>query len=240
MIEIHKSENILDDQFFNFDYSKQFLSEREIVGLQEIKGVSFYVKGEDSILEFDVFLKQLFKILLPNYKIYLILSENYPDSINRLRSYKKLLFKGDEKVGKDNLHQTEVEIGNKQSILTSIVKVDENNLDYCIQNLINSLFRFGLIVERGKRSFRESKEEYLQEIIKEKANIDKRLELNLLKVAESNKSSNSFIIRIQSDGRDNISIEIYGSKKEVDELTMKIKKKMELNFYLREAERNGH
>ncbi|GJL61329.1 MAG: hypothetical protein NPIRA03_41860 [Nitrospirales bacterium] len=240
MIEIHKSENILDDQFFNFDYSKQFLSEREIVGLQEIKGVSFYVKGETSFLEFDVFLKQLFKILLSKYKIYLILSENYPDSINRLRSYKKLLYKREEKIGKENLHQTEVEIGNKKSILTSIIKVDENNLDYCVQNLIDSLFRFGLIVKKGKRSFRESKEEYLQEIIKEKANINNRLELNLLKVAESNKSSNSFIIRIQSDGRDNISIEIYGSKKEVDELTMKIREEMELKFYLREAERNGH
>lgn len=157
MIEIHKSGNLLEDPFFNFDYSKQFLNKREIVGLQEIRGLSFYIKGDSSFLEYDIFLKRLLKHLLTNYKIYLILSENYPSPINRIRTYKKLLYKEDEKIGEQNLFQTEIELGNNQSILSSIVRLTEGNINYCTANLIDSLFRFGFIIKKGKRSFKENK-----------------------------------------------------------------------------------
>jgi hypothetical protein len=60
MIELRRSENILEDQFFNFDYSKQFLTEGEIIALKEIGIMSFYIKGDYSSEEVNFFLKEPF------------------------------------------------------------------------------------------------------------------------------------------------------------------------------------
>lgn len=121
------------------------------------------------------------------------------------------------------------------TVLTSIVKLTPENLKYCIENLIDSLFQFGYIVQKEKRSFAGNKTKFLTTIIKDKAQIDTRVHLNLLKIAAAFLKGSSFLLRILYDGKDNTSIELLGCNKNLGNLSSKLKDQLKNEFHLRES-----
>ena len=49
MIEIHNTDNLLEPGFFNFEYSKAFLSEGDFDRINGVKGLGFYFKDDDYV-----------------------------------------------------------------------------------------------------------------------------------------------------------------------------------------------
>ena len=235
MIEIHKTENLLKEGFFNFEYSKEFLTINELEGINKVKGLGLYFKDDDiESREFKHFFRSFNSFLLEEYEVYFTLIELYPKKSNRIRSKRKLFYNNQEEIGEDNIIETEVKFLDEETILTGVVKLTRNNFDYCTNHLINSLFSFGYVIKKGKELFGGEVNQTLEKIVKEFSNSTKRYQINYLKLVNSILEDQSVIYRIALDGRNNQSIELYGLEKEIKEIEEIVNNKLRKIYYLRE------
>ena len=240
MIEIHKTDNLLEKGFFNFEYSKEFLKEVDFVNLNKIKGIGFYFKDDDiESTEFNHFFKSFNKILLADNEIYFVLTEIYPKKKNRVRSKRLMFYEESKEIGEENILEAEIEFVDSKTLLIGGAKLTEKNLDFCTKNLFNDYFSFGYVVNKKKDRFRENFRENFEKIIKEFSNSDKRFQVNYLKLSNYLINENDLIYRIMLDGRSNQSLEIYGLNKGISRLEELIENKLNKVYYLRKMRKEN-
>lgn len=233
MIELHKTDHILNDAFFEFDYSKSFLQSKETENLENIQAAKFRFKSDFESKEFRAFLVKFFEEILKTEKVYLVYIEKFPEKQNRIRSYKKLFSTVKDRIGKPNLFEKEVQIASDITALISTIKLTKDNLLFIIDNLINSTFSFGYIVKKGHRSFSINKSIFLESIILKNSQIGKSIEVNFLKLTNNFATKNASLFRILLDGRDNQLLEVFGKPFHYNELLFILEETIGRNFHLR-------
>ena len=123
MIELYKTDNILEPGFFNFEHSKTFLSDTDVAGIQKVKGIGFYFKEDDiESTEFRHFFKSFNRMLLEENGIYWVLAEIYPKKRNRVRSKRLMFYEERKEIGEENVLEKEVEFNSGETIKRSALK----------------------------------------------------------------------------------------------------------------------
>lgn len=234
MIELHRTEDLTKDDFFNFDFSKSSLSTFEIGKLKKIEGVAFYFKNDPDSVAINEFLKRSLLTLLPDHKIYFLFFEKFPARKSRIRSHQKLFKKTVPTLGEKNLTELEVEVREEQSVLSALITLSSDNIDFVLTSLITSLFSFGYIVEKGSRSFKTNKENFLRKIVLSYSSVtNSKLHTNYLKLTSHITNENSAIFRLVLDGRNNQIFEFLGTEFKVKNLSSKLESGLGKNFYLK-------
>jgi len=234
MIEIHKTDNILSEGFFNFAHSKEYLSKTDFTNISKIKGLGFYFKEDDiESTEFKHFFKSLNKLLLNEDAVYLVLIEIYPKKRNRVRSKRLMFYEERKELGEENILESEIEFIGNETIIIGAVKITEDNFDYCMDNLVDEYFSFGYIVCKKKDRFQNDVNQIFEKIIKDFSNSDKAFQINYLKLSNYILKEGSLIYRITLDGKSNQSLEIYGSDSDIEKLENRVENQLNKFYHLR-------
>lgn len=234
MIEIHKTDNILSKGFFNFEHSKEFLSETDFTNISKVKGIGFYFKEDDiESTEFKHFFKSFNKILLNENEIYLVLIEIYPKKRNRVRSKRLMFYEERKELGEENILEAEIEFKGDETIIIGAVKITEGNFDYCMDNLVNEYFSFGYVVNKNKDRFKNDVGQIFDKIVKGFSNSDKAFQINYLKLSNYILKGGSLIYRVMLDGKSNQSLEIYGFDSDIEKLEERVENQLNEVYYLR-------
>ena len=170
-----------------FDVNKFPLSKRSVnnndlpklskINVQEIIIEEYYDQ------KFNTELKFTLESLLKENKVYLTYIENFASYKSKVRSFRKMFYSYRNKIGKNNLFETETD--ENQSVLTSIIKLDKENIDFCLEELVNSNLAFGFIVPKKSRSFKKNRTHFLNQLIENRLE-EKTIEINFLKLLIEN------------------------------------------------------
>ena len=198
-----------------FPLSLSELGEKEIKKLSEISVLEFKINDYSDCL-FEKLLKNLMNTIIKTHKLYFIYFESLPQKKTQIRSFKKIFRSHKSKLGKVNLFELEVDIEPNKSIISALVKIDKNNIDYCIDELINSNFSFGYATLKDKRSFPVNKTEFINKHILNKLEGRKLFKVNLLKSISQNLNANKIIFDLKISGRDEEIIEIFFKDKIIE------------------------
>lgn len=203
MIKSISTTQILDHPILPFTFSKTQLSDEEQAAVL-VKKVFHYQFGEDVYsVEQDLFFKTLMRSFAEGHSLYFFYIDKVAEPQSRLRSHKKLLYAHRDRIGRDHLYEEEVALRSGKTVLYSIVRVDESNLDYVCAHLVNSLFAFGLVTDHqsGEHNFEGFS---LRQLIQRQPPSSSGLfDINLLKVVAHLVDESSSVIRVFRDGLDN-------------------------------------
>jgi hypothetical protein len=189
----------------NSSISSIGISEEQISRLNEFEKVRFSVMDYSS-LEFSFLLEETLSKLLESYKIYLIYVESKAQVKNKVRSHKKMFYSQKRETGlkESVIYEKEVDLDGGKSILVSSVKLTNANLKYIVNNLLNSNFRFGYLVRKGKKSFSKNIESFLENVVNLILDHSKITRINFidLLLSEVKKDKNIFRIPFGVNDRD--------------------------------------
>lgn len=196
------------------------LSEEEIDQLNEFKKIRFAVL-DYSNAQFGLLLKDVIFKLQESYKIYLIYIESKPQPKNRVRSYKKMFFGEKQKpvFRQGDIREIEIEVSDNTSLLVSSIRLTESNRTYVLENLINSNFKFGYFVKKGKKSFNKNISSFLENItslLTDRSTISRMNYIQLL-LSEVKKNKNIFRIPSSVNDKEYLEFLIRRDDKEVTE-----------------------
>lgn len=177
-----------------FPLSRKYITDNDLDNLSEINVQETTIE-EYYEQKFNAELKATLKSFLDNNKIYLIHIENFAAYKNKVRSFRKMFYSYRENIGKNNILETEIDINENQSVLSSIIKLDKKNIDFCLEELINSNLAFGFIVPKKSRSFKKNRTHFLNQLIKNRLE-EKTIEINFLKSLSNNLNKNKVIFTI--------------------------------------------
>jgi hypothetical protein len=185
---------------YTFDVNKFPLSKRSVnnndlhklskINVQEIIIEEYYDQ------KFNTELKVTLESLLKENKVYLTYTENFASYKSKVRSFRKMFYSYRNKIGKNNLFETETETDENQSVLTSIIKLDKENIDFCLEELVNSNLAFGFIVPKKSRSFKKNRTHFLNQLIEDRLEERKAIEINFLKLLSKNVNLKKHIFTI--------------------------------------------
>lgn len=205
-----------------FPLSISELDESEMNRLSKTSVIEFKINDYSNHL-FDKLLKSLLNTIIKTHKLYFIYVENLPQKRNKIRSLKKLFRSHKSKLGRTNLFELEIDLESNKSIISALVKINKSNIDYCIDELINSNFSFGYAILKDKRSFPTNRTDFINKQISNKLEGRKTFKVNLLKSISQNLNVNKMIFDIKTSGRDEEIIEIF-YKKNITEGISKVEK----------------
>lgn len=140
--------------------------------------------------------KNILLSLLENNKIYLTYIENFVSEKSKVRTYRKMFYQYKKNIGKNNLFELEIDINSSQSVLSSIIKLNKKNIDFCLEELINSNFNFGFIVPKNSRSFKKNRTHFLDQLITNRLKDEKTIKTNFLKSLSKNLNKKKSIFTI--------------------------------------------
>jgi hypothetical protein len=185
---------------YTFDVNKFPLSKMSVnnndlhklskINVQEIIIEKYYKQ------KFNTELKIILESIVKKNKVYLTYIENFESHKSKVRSFRKMFYTYREKIGKKNLFETEIDTTENQSILTSIIKLDRKNIDFCLEELINSNLAFGFIIPKKSRSFKKNRTHFLNQLIKNRLEDEKTLKINFLKLLSQNVNLKKYIFTI--------------------------------------------
>ena len=234
MIELYKTDNLLEPGFFNFEHSKTFLSDTDLAGIQKVKGIGFYFKEDDiESTEFRHFFKSFNRMLLEENDVYWVLAEIYPKKRNRVRSKRLMFYEERKELGEESVLEKEVEFNGGETIIIGAAELTEENLDYCMNKLFNDYFSFGYVINKSKNRFRETAGQKFETIVKEFSNSDKQFQANYLKLAGFLLEEGALIYRVALDGKSNQILEVYGPEKDIEKLEGMVEGRLNEKYYFR-------
>lgn len=222
-----KTNSILDHEFFNFDYSLDFLSEEELTSLRKVGGLAYYFQGEHNETEFALFTRFLMEGLMENYRIYVVLTESFPSSKSRLKSHQKLLYAQRNQLTGQAITEIEMDVQEGKSILAAMIRLDNENFLIDLSYLLSGNFAFAYFVKKGTKGF-SNRDRFLEEMVINYTVIEKTVWINYAKLAQKLATPNSFILRRSVDGSDNLSLEFYALPINIDSIDKLASKK--INF----------
>jgi hypothetical protein len=212
---IIESKELLIDEKFTFDISELtlVLEERSDI-INNYKGVR-YLFSDQSDFEFKLFVKFLLEQLISGDKfIYLFFSDRFVEKKDRIRSYQKLFYEEKNKFGRNNSKELEVGLNDDTSIITGIVKLEEDNLNYLTERLFSSDFTF--LFESAVDKKEILCEDFLLSIKEKGLMISDMRYLNPLKTLLEHKRHIDSIMYLQGFGNNDQSVEILTKKIELE------------------------
>ena len=145
-MQIIPIDNLLDNDYFDLDRSKEELSpaEREII--RETKaGLSFLFEDQSEIA-IESFLRYfLTELLAGERSIHLFFAEPFPAPRSRLRAHQHLFYGETAEIGADHYFTYERELPQGQSLQVGVIRLSAENLEYALDRLFFGEFVFGLI-----------------------------------------------------------------------------------------------
>ncbi len=185
------------------------LNAREIDELHRFDSRRYVVLDEtDSV--FSELLKNAVSQLLAIKKVYFVLLEHGPAQTSKLRSHRKMLYQHRAAIGPENFVEVEMPIQpNHQSQMAGVVRLTEQNCDYCLGHLLTSHLAFGYVVPRGSRSFAVSRANFLNHILSEPLHEGKLSRINIPKVLVRHIKPGRQLFRIFATGRDEEVLEFF-------------------------------
>lgn len=205
-MSIRETDN--DSVLSGFPASAFSLTAREIDELQRLDSRRYVVLDEtDSV--FSELLKNAISQLLATKKVYFVLLEHGPEQISKLRSHRKLLYWHRAAIGPENFEEVEMPIPPNQSQMAALVQLTEQNLDYCLEHLLNSLLAFGYVAPQGSQSFKKSETDFLKHILSAPLHDGKLSRINIPKVLAHHIQPGRQLFRIFATGRDEEVLEFF-------------------------------
>jgi hypothetical protein len=202
-MSIQETDN--DNILRGFPASARHLTDSETNALQRFSSWEYVVLDEtDSV--FSELLKNAVSQLLATQKVYFVLLENGPTQMSRVRSHRKLLYWHRAAIGPENFTEVEMSIPPNQSQMAALVRLTEQNFDYCLEHLITSHLAFGYVLPLGSRSFEGSETNFLSHVLSEMQN-DGRI--NIPKVLARYIKPGRQLFRIFATGRDEEVLEFF-------------------------------
>ena len=191
-----------------FPASALHLTARETDELHQFDSRRYVVLDEaDSI--FSELLKNVISQLLVTQKVYFVLLENGPTQMSKVRSHRKLLYWHRAAIGPENFTEVEMSIPPNQSQMAGLVRLTEQNCDYCLGHLLTTHLAFGYVVPRGSRSFAVSRADFLNRILSEPMYDGKLSRINIPKVLAHYIQPGRQLFRIFATGRDEEVLEFF-------------------------------
>ena len=203
MIKSISTTQILDYPILPFTFSKTQLSDEERAAVLAKKVFHYQFEEDVYAVEQDLFFKTLMRSFAEERDLYFFYIDKMAEPHSRLRSHKKLLYAHREHIGRDCLYEEEVELPSGKTILYSIVRVEESNLEYVCTHLINSLFAFGLVKDHKKRVRNFEDLSLRQLILSQPPSPGELFDINLLKVIARLVDRETSVIRVLRDGLNN-------------------------------------
>jgi hypothetical protein len=145
-MQIIPIDNLLDNDYFDLDRSKEELSPAERTAIEETKaGLSFRFTAEDEV-PIESFLRYfLTELLAAERPIFLFFSEPFPAPRSRLRTHQHLFYGETAEIGADHYFTHERELPEGQSLQIGVIRLSAENLEYALERLFFGEFVFGLI-----------------------------------------------------------------------------------------------
>ena len=224
MIEVNH-DSILDK---NGDLSSIKWTAKEIKELSHFKRIRFTIFDYMETF-FENLLKKILASLLKSFKIYLIYIESKAQPKSKIRSYKKMFYqeRKNNLLHENDLHDREIDINPKESLMTGLITLSEQNMNYVLKHLINSNFRFGYLVKKGKKSFPKNMDSFLGEIINYldgRSNIS-RLNFTDLLLSQVKKNKNIFRIPFSVNDKDFIEFLVREEDEEINKTLLSVEQK---------------
>lgn len=173
------------------------LSQDELRLLDEFEKIRFSIQDYTNS-EFQALLEDVLSKLQESYKIYLVYVENKSQPKSKMRSYKKMFYSEKDlpHFNGGDINEKEVEISAGQSLMVGSIRLTRVNRNYVINNLLNTNFRFGYLVRKGKKSFRKNIASFLENITSLLSNKSAITRIDLIELLLSQVKKNKNIFRI--------------------------------------------
>jgi len=173
-----------------------------------------------------ILIKHLVLKLKLNYNIYFIFHESIPQPKSKIRSFKKIFHSYRSFIGERNLFESELDINN-QSILTSIIRLTPQNLDFLLENFINSNLSFGFISPKKKRTFKKNRKTYLEDLKEYAPNTPKLFKVNIIKLLHQNLTEDNCFFKLKNTGKDEELIHVFEKESKFSEIITPIIKNID-------------
>lgn len=149
--------------------------------------------------------------ILDEYKLYFIFTEGAPNIKSKMRSHKKMFYKfvKSKSLSKNDLYEYEIDLQNQLSIIVAIINVsDKETLDFVLENLLNQNLSFIYLVKNGKRSFKENRAVFSQNVLASKLDDLNSVVVDPVKLAANIVRKNNGLIKVRFSGKDKNSIDV--------------------------------
>ena len=197
-----------DSVLSGFPASALRLTAREIDELDRFDSRRYVVLDETDTVFSDL-LKNIISQLLATKKVCFVLLEHGPQRVSKLRSHRKMLYWHRAAIGPENFEEVEMPIPPDQSQMAALIRLTEQNLDYCLEHLLNSLLAFGHIAPQGSQSFEGSETDFLNHILSAPLHDGKLCRINIPKVLAHHIQPGRQLFRIFATGRDEEVLEFF-------------------------------
>ena len=231
MIKSIATTQILESPILSLASSQGQLSDAEKAAISGKKVFHYKFEQDVYTIEQDLFFKALMERFMEAGHLYFYYLDKMAEPKSRLRSHKKLLYAHREAIGKANLYEEEVELGQCKTIIYSIVRVDKGNVDYVCEYLINSLFSFGLAKEGNPQTdWLEGLR--LTDLLQAHPPLSRKVfDVNLLSVIGRLVNNQTSMIRLFRDGLDNDYLSLFYES----ESHLSLMKAMKQQFAIKEV-----
>lgn len=200
--------DLLDNDRFDFDRSKEELSLSEQAEIKASRAGLSYLFSEPSELAIESFVRYfLTQFLTLEQPVFLFFSESFPEPKSRLRSYQQLFYQETDAIGTDNYFTYERELPEGQSLLVGVIQVTADNLAYAIERLFTSEFVFGFTEATDEEAIHAREE--LRPLFDQSVMIDKRRWLNPLRLALHLPTEKAVAFRLLPHGNDDQSLDLF-------------------------------
>lgn len=159
---IHTDIFRLDD--LNLESNIFALSQRD---KEKIKSVNLFQVKEQAYFQRDIvqFFRNFLVFCMEEHNIYFVFIEDYPQPKSRIRSKKGLFYTHKEKLEKNTVFETEMEVAPGETLMAGIIRLTSKNMDYVFGKLEKLPFAFGYLVPKGNKPFRISRKNFLETMV---------------------------------------------------------------------------
>ena len=191
-------------------------------GVPDMGTLSLCFKDDDAEANFlKHFLRLLNQKLLASRPVSFVLAEHYPKKQNRVRS-KRLMFHQERKsavLASEDVLELEVEFNEEGTIITGMVSLTADKLDYCLANLLNEYFVFGYIGQEDDcHRFPPDAELWLKAMVQTYSTSSNRFELDYPNFARWLLQDGQFLYEIGLNSQSQHILTFYGQEKALTEL----------------------
>ena len=206
MIKIFQINNILDNNRVSFSESKKYLSVEELEKLKHIELLDFKFSKDLYFEDWKTYFLNIFTHLFNDYNVYFYITEKRAKQKSKVRSLKKLLYPYKSKLKSSDVFEDEVLMDEGKTIIYSVIKLSMNNIEFVLDNFLNSSLSFIRIDSSSLNDKDLSISSFIEKATFKKGGL---FDYNILKLLAFMISDHSSIINIHIDGSDNYHLRFF-------------------------------
>ncbi len=206
-MRVSKDSNITQTRWMEF-YSNGDLTPAQTTRLEQFQRIVFTFEEFATQKAWDFF-KDAVLQLLPAFDLYMVFSETLPQKKTRVRSHKKMFYPVRDAVAPNDRFDAEVDTGEDQSVLTGAIRLSPSNLDFCVDNLINSTLQFTYVVRKETSFTHFDWDVILKDMVDESIRSGRMLSPNIPKILLRYAGEDRALILLKNTGRDEQTVQFF-------------------------------